>query len=235
MTATNADDHIMAQLDDFIRSDGRATSRFAKSVDDDGGAHPGDQIPQYPATRHGLAQFAKSHAMQQLLHTDPGQFRTNSLGFILDRQLVKQHECTPSEVGQWAQALSTLPGIGSLQPLRKAVEHTDVEVEPWNFDRDVRGLAGFLASAPMRRLKQDHPELWRRHHLDFFSNMEPAPLPQDVSKKRHELEADCPDAPRSPMAKALIERNRLTSGQSVLVQNFGAALGDPSQWLRPRA
>ena len=225
-------DAVMEGLDEYIHHHDATRSRtFTKAVEDEDVDMEEDDA--FPSTLAGLAAFAQSAEMRDLLRDDPAAFRTKYLDFVLGRELVAKGLVTAQQVGAWSHMLSQLPGRRTQQgEVRKAVQHADVQAAPWEYELTERGLQGFLASAQMRQLQRERPSLYRRLYLDFYASMQPAPTPQAISAKRIELELLYPDDPtRSVVAKSL---SPLTQGQSVLTANFGPAFGDPSVWLRSR-
>jgi hypothetical protein len=231
---TTTDEETMQYLDEFIRTGGTMRP-IAKAVKDDVDvtgkeSHPND----FPATREGLASFAKSAGMQTLKRQNPAAFREKYLGFVSSRELVSKGLVTPTEVGTWFYKLGQLPGISPQEPgaLHKAVTHTSASPKPWEFDATPRGLQGFLHSPEMTALVRERPSLYRSLYLDFFASIKPAPTPQAISTKRQELEMLVPDdMTQSTVAKSVSPNAHLSYGQSVIAQNFGPDFA-PSAWLR---
>jgi len=244
-------DTVMAALDSLIKTNGKSVGPlFAKSVtggradddvDDEDVEEAEGEAQEFPPTREGLALYAQSPLMQNLRRHNPAEFRRRYLDFVLSGELIRKGEVLPSEFNEWSHRLDVAPG-GELHrhAMAKAVSHVDASPEPWSFERSPRGLAGFLASPVMRQLEQTHQGLWRKHHLDFFSSMEPQPTPQAISSKRLELEASCPDRPLhaghhfSKAVSAGSQPSKLTTGQQIVAANFGLTFGDPAMWLRNR-
>jgi hypothetical protein len=172
--------------------------------------------------------------MQQLKRDDPDEYAKRIHAFIDEHELVKSHQLGPTQVAMLEQLLSALPRTKARRPvMTKATAHADNSPEPWNYEPNERGLNQFLHSPQMKALEHSRPALWREHPMKFFSELVPAPMPGEVSVRRMALESLCPDDPRqSTVAKAIAQAGRLTTGQSVLVSNFGSSIGDPSVWLR---
>lgn len=228
---------VLDGLDAYCRS-GDATGRtVTKAVDDDDVAVEGDDQTDFPSSVEGLAAFAQSPRMRDLKRDDPEKFRAKYLDFVLNHQLVAKGLVTAQQVSSWSHQLSLLQPVrthvrSTPGALSKATSFVDTVARPWDFPPTARGLEAFLHSDEMLQLQRERPAYWRRLHLDFYASLIPSPLPQEVSVKRQALELVCPDDPtRSVVAKSL-PGGHLSHGQSVLVQNFGPALGDPAQWLR---
>lgn len=191
------------------------------------------EVRTSPPTRAGLEQLIKSKVMQDLLSTNPAGARNVCLAFVFGNELVKRNEMTPQEVNVLVHELDGLIELGKARlPLTKSVmDHATPQPRPWDFPSTPKGLDQFLHSEEMRTLEKAQPAKWCEEHLDFYAGMTPRPMPMDISAKRLELECSHPDRARSTVAKAVVPVSRLSHGQSVLVQNFGEAIGNPDKWM----
>ncbi|HVO69477.1 MAG TPA: hypothetical protein VMT24_05500, partial [Aggregatilineaceae bacterium] len=233
---------VMSGLDCFIKSNGATTGRrFAKSLGGGAAREFGDEQldadheREWPDTVQGLRTLIESEGWQQLLRENPDEARRLVHEFIDTAQLVKSCQLTAQQVSILDQLLAALPRAARTEPLAKGGVHAHSLPRPWDFAKTLDGHQGFLHSPEMARLQREHPSRFRHHALDHFSQIEPRPTPLEVSKRRMELEQDCPDDPaRSMVAKSVGHHTNLTHGQAIAVANFGPSIGDPSVWLRSR-
>ena len=223
-------DEVMTGLDAYVRTSG---TRIVKSVEvrDD----EQEDTVEFPATRQGLAEFAQGDSMRDLLRRDPVEFRKSYLDFCIGAELVLKGEATPQEISMWGQQLALLPARSRSTPssFSKAVQHAEPSPRPWDFTQDARGHEGFLHSPEMVALEKARPGMYRNLALDFYVSMQPMPSPVEVGVRRQELEQMYPDNPAaSTVAKSVRQAGgHLTTGQSVLVSNFGS-MADPANWLK---
>jgi hypothetical protein len=187
----------------------------------------------FPATREGLAAFIDSTPMQRLMVDKPQAFQLAWLSFALGKELVRRGEVSAEEISAGVQRghlwQNTTPSDREL--VAKAVSRSIPKVTPWRHPRTLQGLTDFAKSDPMQTLKRESMGDWTQCVLDFLTSI-PRITPNQISEVRLRLESTQPDR---QFVKGLGDlSNQLTSGQSVLMKNFGADLADPDRWMIPR-
>ena len=189
----------------------------------------------FPASREGFLAFVDSAPMRRLLLQQPSDYKERALRFIYDKHLLKQGWLRPEDVSAWVQRVemwrAATPEARTL--MGKAVTgYATPQPRPWDHDKSLAGLEEFAKTEPMEELRRRDPSKFKDHLMDFALSIDGI-RPEQVSQLRQWLDGMTPDT--HPFAKALgTVGDRLTSGQQVLCENFGQALGDPEVWMQHR-
>ena len=222
----------MADAEADLAAEREDKTERAKDPKEDAGV-PRMNPDDFPATREGFHAFLASAPMRRLMVDDLDGYKRAGLTFIEEKELPKKGEVTAEDVSAWVQRVDLWQATSSddRKLAAKAIEGRHPRPTPWKHTRTLQGLTEFAKSDPMQTLKRESMGDWTQCVLDFLTSI-PRITPKQISEVRLRLESTHPDR---QFVKGLGDlSNQLTSGQSVLMKNFGADLADPDRWMIPR-